>query len=79
VFTVPQIMDNVENNYNLVNHALLETVSRYSFETPGNTKNRQVGIVENKKLIITNMKWFLTSWCLFFLSRICSGSDVSGK
>jgi hypothetical protein len=34
VFTVPQIMGNVENNYNSVNNALLETVPRYSFETP---------------------------------------------
>jgi hypothetical protein len=34
MFNVPQIMDNVENNYNSVNHALLEMVSRYSFETP---------------------------------------------
>jgi len=34
MFCVPQIMDNAENNYNSVNHALLETLSHYSFETP---------------------------------------------
>jgi len=34
MFSVPQIMDKVENNHNSVNHALLEMVSHYSFETP---------------------------------------------
>jgi len=34
MFSVPQIMDNVENIYNSLDHALLEMVSHYSFETP---------------------------------------------
>lgn len=34
MFSVLQIMDNVENIYSSVNHALLQMVSHYSFETP---------------------------------------------